>query len=67
VTVTALNDQHGFVRWDPGLPAPIMIGDELRLGVSHPCTAFDKWQVISMIDDPDAADPMVVDLVRTFF
>ena len=24
--------------------APIMIGDELRLGVSHPCTAFDKWK-----------------------
>ena len=67
LTVTALNDQHGFVRWDPQLPAPIMIGDELRLGVSHPCTAFDKWKVIPVIDDPDAADPMVVDVVRTFF
>jgi len=67
LTVTALNDQHGFVRWDPQLPAPIMIGDELRLGVSHPCTAFDKWTVIPVIDDPDAADPMVVDVVRTYF
>ena len=67
LTVTALNDQHGFVRWDPQLPAPIMIGDELRLGVSHPCTAFDKWRVIPVIDDPDAADPMVVDVVRTYF
>ena len=67
LTVTALNDQHGFVRWDPQLPAPIMIGDELRVGVSHPCTAFDKWKVIPVIDDPDAADPMVVDVVRTFF
>ncbi|HVK35368.1 MAG TPA: alanine racemase [Microlunatus sp.] len=67
VTVTALNDQHGFVRWDPQLSAPIMIGDELRLGVSHPCTAFDKWKVIPVVDDPDAADPVVVDLIRTFF
>ena len=67
LAVTALNDQHGFVRWDPQLPAPIMIGDELRLGVSHPCTAFDKWRVIPMIDDPDAVDPLVVDVVRTFF
>ena len=67
LTVTALNDQHGFVRWDPQLPAPIMIGDELRLGVSHPCTAFDKWKVIPVIDDPDAVDPMVVDVVRTYF
>ena len=67
LTVTALNDQHGFVRWDPQLSAPIMIGDELRLGVSHPCTAFDKWKVIPVVDDPDAADPVVVDVIRTFF
>ncbi|HEY5980789.1 MAG TPA: alanine racemase [Microlunatus sp.] len=67
LTVTALNDQHGFVRWDPQLPAPIMIGDELRLGLSHPCTAFDKWRLIPVIDDPDAVDPVVVDVVRTFF
>ena len=67
LTVTAVNDQHGFVRWDPDRPAPIMIGDELRLGVSHPCTAFDKWRVIPVVDDPDAPDPAVVGLVRTFF
>jgi D-serine deaminase-like pyridoxal phosphate-dependent protein len=67
LTVTALNDQHGFVRWDPGHPAPIMIGDELRLGLSHPCTAFDKWRLIPVIDDPDTPDPVVTDVVRTFF
>jgi D-serine deaminase-like pyridoxal phosphate-dependent protein len=67
LTVTALNDQHGFVRWDPQLSPPVVIGDELRLGVSHPCTAFDKWTVIPVVDDPDAADPGVVDVVRTFF
>ena len=67
LTITALNDQHGFVRWDPARPVPVVIGDELRLGVSHPCTAFDKWKVIPVVDDPEAADPVVVDLIRTFF
>ncbi len=67
LTVTALNDQHGFLRWDPTTPAPVLIGDELRLGLSHPCTAFDKWTLIPVLDDADAADPVVVDLVRTWF
>jgi D-serine deaminase-like pyridoxal phosphate-dependent protein len=67
VTVSALNDQHAFLRWDPEVSTPVRIGDELRLGLSHPCTAFDKWRMIPVLDDPDAADPVVVDYVRTFF
>ncbi|WP_328530315.1 alanine racemase [Nocardioides sp. NBC_00368] len=67
VEVTALNDQHGFLRWDPAAEAPVEIGDELRLGLSHPCTAFDKWGLIPVLDDADADDPVVVDLVRTWF
>ncbi|MDQ1658407.1 MAG: hypothetical protein QOD41_3490, partial [Cryptosporangiaceae bacterium] len=63
--VTALNDQHAFLR----LPAdtPLAIGDVVRLGLSHPCTALDKWQLIPVIDDVDAADPVVTGLIRTFF
>ncbi len=64
MTVTKLNDQHGYLRFDG---EPVVIGDELRVGLSHPCTAFDKWGLIPVVDDPDAADPVVVDLVRTFF
>jgi D-serine deaminase-like pyridoxal phosphate-dependent protein len=67
LTVTALNDQHGFCRFDADAEAPVRIGDELRLGLSHPCTAMDKWVLVPVIDDADAADPVVVDLVRTFF
>jgi D-serine deaminase-like pyridoxal phosphate-dependent protein len=67
LSVTALNDQHGFLRYEPSASAPVQIGDELRLGLSHPCTAFDKWRLIPVIDDPDAADPVVVDLIRTYF
>jgi D-serine deaminase-like pyridoxal phosphate-dependent protein len=67
MTVTKLNDQHGFLRFSPDGEPPLVIGDELRVGLSHPCTAFDKWGLIPVIDDPDADDPVVVDLVRTFF
>ncbi|TWD79536.1 D-serine deaminase-like pyridoxal phosphate-dependent protein [Kribbella amoyensis] len=67
MTVVKVNDQHGFLRFDEAGPAPLVIGDELRVGLSHPCTAFDKWGLIPVVDDPDAEDPVVVDLVRTFF
>lgn len=67
LTIPSMNDQHGFLRWDPAGPAPVVIGDELRVGLSHPCTAFDKWGLIPVIDDPEADDPVVVDLIRTFF
>ncbi|MFC6706241.1 amino acid deaminase [Flexivirga alba] len=67
LTVTALNDQHGFLRWDVDAPAPVRIGDELRLGPSHPCTALDKWVLLPVLDDADSDDPVVIDLVRTWF
>ncbi|MEV6977237.1 alanine racemase [Kitasatospora sp. NPDC093806] len=62
--ITALNDQHAFLR-DAGDLAPV--GAVLRLGVSHPCTAFDKWTLIPVLDDASAAEPKVTGLVRTFF
>jgi len=62
--VTALNDQHAFLR-GAGERAPV--GAVVRLGLSHPCTAFDRWNLIPVLDDADAAEPRVVDLVRTFF
>jgi D-serine deaminase-like pyridoxal phosphate-dependent protein len=63
--IFATNDQHSYVR----LPAdsPLRIGDVVRLGLSHPCTAFDKWALIPVLDDASAAIPTVVDLVRTYF
>jgi D-serine deaminase-like pyridoxal phosphate-dependent protein len=33
------------------------------LGISHPCTAFDKWRVIPLVDD----DYRIVDLLHTYF
>jgi D-serine deaminase-like pyridoxal phosphate-dependent protein len=61
IVVERLNDQHAFCRIDPRLPlAP---GDRVAFGVSHPCTAFDKWRVIPVLDDDDR----VVDAVATYF
>jgi len=60
VTVEALADQHAFVR-DPD--GALRVGDVLRCGISHPCTAFDKWSLIPVVDDDD----VVIDAVRTLF
>ena len=38
-------------------------GDLVGCGVSHPCTAFDKWRVIPVLDDDDR----VIDAVATYF
>ena len=61
-----LNDQHGYLPVVEPVEA-LNVGTVLRLGLSHPCTAFDKWRIIPVIDDADADDPLVVDLVRTYF
>lgn len=61
ITVFALNDQHGYLRWDGDVP--LKIGDWVKFGISHPCTAFDKWRFIPIVDDDDR----VVDYVRTYF
>jgi D-serine deaminase-like pyridoxal phosphate-dependent protein len=60
LTVEALADQHAFVR-DPA--GALRVGDVLRCGISHPCTAFDKWSLIPVVDDGD----VVIDAVRTLF
>nr|WP_245885373.1 alanine racemase [Kineococcus rhizosphaerae] len=63
--VSALNDQHAFVRFPAELD--LRVGDVLRLGLSHPCTTFDKWGLLPVVDDARAAQPVLVDWVRTEF
>lgn len=62
--ITALNDQHAFLRSDGEAPK---VGSIVRLGLSHPCTVFDKWRVVLLVDDPDALDPLVIGMVATCF
>ncbi|WP_454698391.1 amino acid deaminase [Arthrobacter humicola] len=63
--ITAVNDQHCYLRFDAGTTS-VRPGDVIRLGLSHPCTAFDKWTVIPVLADT-AGDQTVVDLIHTFF
>jgi D-serine deaminase-like pyridoxal phosphate-dependent protein len=64
-TITAVNDQHCFMAFDPGTTT-VRPGDVVRLGLSHPCTAIDKWTLIPVLADTDS-DQSVVDLIHTFF
>lgn len=64
-SIIGSNDQHAHVRVPDG--SPLRVGDVLRLGISHPCTAFDKWSLIPVLDDASAPAPTVVDFIRTHF
>ncbi len=58
--ITALADQHAFLAFPAQLP--IAVGDIVTCGISHPCTAFDKWRLI-----PVVSGSTVTDIVTTFF
>ncbi|WP_368856183.1 hypothetical protein, partial [Klebsiella pneumoniae] len=38
-------------------------GDRIGLGISHPCTTFDKWDIMYLVDE----DYNVQDVFKTFF
>ena len=61
VTVTRLMDQHAYLSTAPDVD--LRVGDLLRFGISHPCTAFDKWRHIPVVDE----DRRVVDVLHTYF
>jgi D-serine deaminase-like pyridoxal phosphate-dependent protein len=61
VTVTALNDQHAFL--DVPAECDIQVGDLVCFGIAHPCTAFDKWRLVPVLDDEDR----VVEVAHTLF
>jgi D-serine deaminase-like pyridoxal phosphate-dependent protein len=60
VRVTRLSDQHAWLE----LPAheTLEVGDWVALALSHPCTTFDKWQLI-----PATRGSAVTSYIRTFF
>ncbi|MEU5596260.1 amino acid deaminase [Streptomyces sp. NPDC020298] len=61
ISVTALSDQHAWIGTTA--EADLEVGDWLGMGLSHPCTSFDKWPLIPVAQ----ADGTVVDYIRTFF
>jgi D-serine dehydratase len=77
--IKALNDQHAYLMWGavesaqavqgspqttPQTPALTpKVGDRIGLGISHPCTTFDKWRWMPVVDE----DYRVVDAITTNF
>jgi D-serine deaminase-like pyridoxal phosphate-dependent protein len=59
--VSSVDDQHAYLRL--AAASPLAPGDLVCLGISHPCTTFDKWRVIPVVDD----DHHVIDAIHTFF
>jgi D-serine deaminase-like pyridoxal phosphate-dependent protein len=57
--IEKLNDQHGYLRSKENFQLAQLIG----LGISHPCTTFDKWGLIPLVND----NYDVVDCLQTFF
>jgi D-serine deaminase-like pyridoxal phosphate-dependent protein len=60
-SIFALNDQHAFMR--VGAEANLKVGDMVGCGISHPCTAFDKWRLIPVVDE----GYQVLDAILTYF
>ena len=58
--IEKLNDQHAFMKISPGTVA---VGDIIGCGISHPCTNFDKWRLLPLVND----NYDVIDLVHTHF
>jgi len=61
--VTGLNDQHAYLRWDPAECDGPAVGERVALGPSHPCTTFDKWAWMAVVDE----DGRVVEAITTQF
>lgn len=63
--ITQLNDQHAYLHMDTpasGEP-PLQIGDRVALGISHPCTTFDKWRWMPLVTD----DGQIIGAINTGF
>lgn len=59
--ISEVNDQHAYLL----LPEEDTLkpGDWVGCGISHPCTAFDKWRYLPLVDD----DYCVTDSLETAF
>lgn len=56
-----VDDQHAYLDLDDSLQ--LSVGDFVAFGISHPCTTFDKWRVIPIVDE----NYKVVDFATTRF
>jgi D-serine dehydratase len=48
-SIKGMNDQHAYLTIGDG--DNLRVGDLVCCGVSHPCTTFDRWRMIYLVDD----------------
>jgi len=60
-SVSALNDHHAYLRFDSQASQQKWprVGDLVELGISHPCTTFDKWRWMPVIEDDGAVSAAI--------
>jgi D-serine dehydratase len=56
-----MNDQHGYLQVNE--EDDLGVGDLIGFGISHPCTTFDKWRLLWVIDH----QYNVRSAIRTYF
>ncbi len=61
--ITALNDQHAYLRWDASEAAGAQGRRPGRPGHLAPCTTFDKWHWMPVVEN----DYRVSDAVAMHF
>jgi len=59
--VVSLHDQHAML--DVPADSPLAVGDLVACGISHPCTTFDRWPLLLVVDE----SYQVIGGVRTYF
>jgi len=59
--LTRIMDQHSFLHFAAG--DDVRLGDMIAFDISHPCTTFDKWRYLPVLD----SGYRVIDVVQTFF
>ncbi|RYF42547.1 MAG: amino acid deaminase [Comamonadaceae bacterium] len=48
--ISGMNDQHAYLRGTGEEHQSLRVGDLVALGISHPCTTFDKWRWMPVVD-----------------
>jgi D-serine dehydratase len=61
--ISKLNDQHAYLEGTGPEHDALQVGDLICLGISHPCTTFDKWRWMPLVDERYN----VVDALVTYF
>ncbi|MEP4889107.1 MAG: alanine racemase [Aliiglaciecola sp.] len=59
--ITRINDQHCFLKVP--IDDELKPGDMVAIGISHPCTTFDKWRKMLIVDK----QYNVIDAIQAWF